>query len=98
MKESKKKIVAVQFEKKHGEGYGGREYSYYAETPLEVGQIVKVSTKNGESRVKVCNADVDESTINPTIRAMLRTITSSCLLLDSDGQPLMDNQISIFGE
>lgn len=50
-------IVQVQYENKSG-GYDGREFSYVADVPLKVGDIVKAPTKYGDRQARVCRVDV----------------------------------------
>lgn len=88
-------VVTVQFKYKHAEGYGGNEYSYYADVPLEVGQIVKVPTRYGDSEARVCKTGISEGTLGGALRACLKHITKDCLLLDEDGKPKMDAQQTI---
>lgn len=54
-------LVQVQFKSKYGDDYGGRPYTYVADVPLLVGDIVKVPTANGDSDARVCRIDVPES-------------------------------------
>lgn len=54
-------LVQVQFKSKYGNDYGGRPYTYVADVPLLVGDIVKVPTANGDSDARVCRIDVPES-------------------------------------
>ena len=51
-------IVQVQFKSRYGDTYGGRAYSYIADVPVSVGDIVKVPTANGDGDAKVCRVDV----------------------------------------
>lgn len=58
-------IVQVQFEDKRTPGYfSGGLYSYIGDHPLQVGDIVKVPTKFGESRAKVCRVNVPVTEIH----------------------------------
>lgn len=54
-------IVQVQFKSKYGDTYGGRPYSYIADIPVQVGDIVKVPTSNGDGEAKVCRVGVTEA-------------------------------------
>ena len=54
-------IVQVNFKNRYGEGYGGMNYTYIADVPLAVGDIVKVPTKYGDSEAKVCRVNVPEN-------------------------------------
>lgn len=54
-------IVQVQFKSKYGDTYGGRPYSYVADIPVDVGDIVKVPTSNGDGEAKVCRVGVTEA-------------------------------------
>lgn len=56
-------IVQVNFKNRYGEGYGGMNYTYIADVPLKVGDIVKVPTKYGDSEAKVCRVNVPEDEI-----------------------------------
>ncbi len=58
-----KNIVQVQFKKRYGEGYGGTNYTYIADVPVSVGDVVKVPTRYGDSEAKVCRVNVPESEI-----------------------------------
>lgn len=51
-------IVSVQFKNRHSEGYGGKEYTYLADIPVSVGDIVNVPTKYGDSEAMVRKVDV----------------------------------------
>ena len=53
-------LVQVQFKSRYGDSYGGRAYSYVADIPVQVGDIVKVPTANGDGEAKVCRIDVPE--------------------------------------
>lgn len=54
-------IVQVQFKSRYGDTYSGRPYSYVADVPVNVGDIVKVPTASGDGEAKVCRIDVPES-------------------------------------
>ena len=56
-------IVQVQFQNRFSGTYSGNAYTYYADNPVQVGDIVKVPTQSGESEAKVCRVDVPESEI-----------------------------------
>ena len=52
-------LVSVQFKSRHKKDeYGGCEYTYIADVPLQVGDIVNVPTKFGTSDARVCRIDV----------------------------------------
>ena len=52
-------IVNVQFEdRRHPGYYSGGSYSYIADNPLAVGDIVKAPTRYGDSIAKVCRVNV----------------------------------------
>lgn len=67
-------LVQVQFKNRYGEGYGGRPYTYIADQPLMVGDIVTVPTKFGDSEAKVTRIDVPEEEVS-SFRDALRHIT-----------------------
>lgn len=55
-------IVQVQFKNRYGGGfYSATRYSYIAEVPVAVGDIVNVPTRNGPGEAKVVAVDVPES-------------------------------------
>ena len=85
----KTNVVTVQYKDRHGEGYGGREYCYYAKTPLEVGQIVKCPTVSGETQARVSRVGISEATLPETLWGNLKAITSAHILLKADGEPCM---------
>lgn len=54
-------LVQVQFKDRRYDGYSGRAYTYIADVPLQVGDIVTVPTANGEGEARVCRVDVPDS-------------------------------------
>lgn len=54
-------LVQVQFKSRYNDTYGGRPYTYAADVPLQVGDIVKVPTANGDGDAKVCRINVPET-------------------------------------
>ncbi len=54
-------FVKVQFKSRFNDEYGGREYTYIADVPLEVGDIVSVPTSNGDGEARVCRVGVPEA-------------------------------------
>ena len=56
-------IVQVNFKNRYGEGYSGMNYTYIADVPLSVGDIVKVPTKYGDSEARVCRVNVPEDEV-----------------------------------
>lgn len=91
----RKQIVSVRYKSKYGDGYSERNYIYYSEIPLKVGQIINAPTKNGASEAKVSRVNVDESEIPAILRGCLKTITKDDLLLDAERMPQMDNQTTL---
>lgn len=67
-------IVQVQFKSRYRDEFCGNAYTYIADVPLLVGDIVKVPTKFGDSEARVCRIDVPESEI-PAWCGELRHIT-----------------------
>lgn len=58
------KIVGVKYEDKfEKKTFTGREYSYYTELDLEVGDIVEVPTRYGKSIAQVTRTDIDKQEI-----------------------------------
>ena len=56
-------IVQVQFKNRYTGAYSGNAYTYFADVPVQVGDIVRVPTNFGDSEAKVCRVDVPESEI-----------------------------------
>lgn len=55
-------IVQVQFKSLYSKMFVGRAYSYVADIPVQVGDIVKVPTAtNGYLEAKVCRVGVTEA-------------------------------------
>lgn len=53
------KLVAVQFRSRYKQDtFSGREFTYIADVPLSVGDIVNVPTKYGTSEARVSRVDV----------------------------------------
>jgi len=74
-----KQIVSVQFESRYRPGeYGGCEYSYFVADGinLKVGDIVKVTTRNGEGYARVSRVGLRESQIDERVMPFMRTIES----------------------
>lgn len=67
--------VQVQFKSRYRDGFGGAAYTYIADVPLAVGDIVKVPTKFGESDARVCRVNVPEDEV-PAFFGELRHITT----------------------
>ena len=56
-------LVQVQFRNRYGEGYGGAAYTYIANVPLAVGDIVTVPTKFGNNEARVCRINVPDAEV-----------------------------------
>lgn len=67
-----KNIVKVRYLNEFME-FSGREYTYFADQDLAVGDIVKVPTKFGTSTAKVSQINVSEKEVAP-IASLMRTI------------------------
>lgn len=58
------KIIGVKYEDRfEKKTFTGKEYSYYTELDLEVGDIVEVPTKYGKSIAQVSRTDIDKQEI-----------------------------------
>ena len=77
-------IVCVQFKSRYRDEYCGPAYTYRADVPLRVGDIVNVPTKFGDSEARVSRVGVSE--IEVEYLGELRHITEppavSCGLFD----------------
>lgn len=74
-----KAIVGVKFQSKSDPGsYEGREYSYFVADGLDlhVGDIVPVTTRNGEGLAKVTRTGIREGEIDERVMPFMRMIKS----------------------
>lgn len=61
---TKLNIVGVKYEDKFKKKtFSGREYSYYSDIDLEIGDIVEVPTRYGKSIAQVTRTNIDEKEI-----------------------------------
>ena len=68
-------IISVQFQSKlNPEEFAGREYTYYINGTVEVGDIILVPTKNGTGTAIVYRTDMKESDITEDIKPFIKTI------------------------
>ena len=67
-------IVQVQFKSRYGPGYSGTNYTYITDVPLEVGDIVKVPTRYGDSEARVSRVDVPADEVPNTFGGLLHII------------------------
>ncbi|MCL2215435.1 MAG: hypothetical protein FWB91_00310 [Defluviitaleaceae bacterium] len=87
-----KEIVSVKFQSKNNkQEFSGREYSYFAEIDLQVGDIVSAPVKNGYSIGKVTKANVSPQSVGCSL-SLLKTIHS---LAELDPEPSGDRQQTI---
>lgn len=71
-----KEIISVKFRSKtNKEEFAGREYSYYTNIPVNVGDIVIVPMKNGEVKAQITRVNINDSEINFD-KSLLKTITT----------------------
>ena len=54
-------LVQVQFKSRYSNSFEGTAYTYIADVPVAVGDIVTVPTSKGEGEAKVCRVDVPAS-------------------------------------
>lgn len=69
-------LIQVQFKSKYADSYGGRPYTYRTESPMNVGDVVTVPTRSGNSEARVCRVDVPESELDSFVRDKLLTVTA----------------------
>ena len=68
-------IIAVRFQsKKKPDEFTEREYTYYADVPFTVGEIILAPTSKGTAVVRVCRTDMTDADIDDNIRPYIRTI------------------------
>lgn len=73
----KSDLVQVQFKDTRYGGWGRQAYTYIADVPLAVGDIVSVETVNGEGEARVLRVNVPESELPSFLsREKLRHITA----------------------
>jgi len=79
-----KTIVSVRYFRIHGgkRFYAKPEYHYYADIPLNVGDVVKAPTAGGYKKARVYKVDVPESKVGERIH--LKTIDSLHELNESE--------------
>lgn len=77
----KRNLVQVQYRGRRSGKFEGDAYTYIADVPLEVGDIVNVPTKYGESEAQVCRINVPEGDI-PAWCGSLRHITEAAVPQD----------------
>lgn len=69
-------IIAVKYEDKYiPKTFGGKEYSYYTKTNINVGDLVKAPTKNGTNIAIVSKVNISEKEIE-NIKPYMKTIIS----------------------
>lgn len=77
-------IVTVQYESRLEPGvFVGREYSYFTDIPLAVGDIVKTPTKYGTSCAKIARIHVPEIEV-AKFKDVMRHITEKAKMLKPD--------------
>lgn len=71
----KKNIISVKYEDNYiPKIFGGKSYSYYTNTNVEVGDLVIAPTANGDKIARVSEINIQESKIEH-IKSYLKTIT-----------------------
>lgn len=61
---TKLNIIGVEYEDKFKKKtFSGREYSYYSDIDLEIGDIIEVPTRFGKSIAQVTRTNIDEKEI-----------------------------------
>lgn len=71
---TKLNIVGVKYEDKFEKKiFSGKEYSYYTEMDLEIGDIVEVPTRYGKSVAMVTRTNIPESEIE-SIKSYMKII------------------------
>lgn len=80
-------IVNVKYEDQYNEKiFSGKEYSYFAEIKLSVGDIVEVPTQYGLKTARVSKINIPEEkiiNIKPYMRVITRKIDKKKYLSDS---------------
>ena len=69
-------FVQVQFKNRRTGAYSGN-YSYIADVPLQVGDVVKVPTRFGDTEAKVCRIDVPINEIQCRVGQLLHITESA---------------------
>lgn len=74
-------LVQVQYRDRYSGKFGGNAYTYVADVPMEVGDVVSVPTRYGESEARVCRINVPEEDV-PAWCGSLRHITEAAVPQD----------------
>lgn len=69
-------IVQIQFKSRFSNKYGEKLYTYIADVPLAVGDIVTVPTRNGDGEARVARVNVPETEVEPWMHDRLQHITA----------------------
>ena len=87
-KEKNSGYIYVKYEDEHWpRTFGGKEYSYYTDLQLEVGDLVEAPTKYGTSIAKVTRINIPEEEIkdiNPYIKNITKKINKERFIYYSE--------------
>ena len=61
-------LVQVQFKSRYSSTFEGTAYTYIADVPVAVGDIVTVPTRKGEGEAKVCRVNMPETELPKWLR------------------------------
>lgn len=79
-------IIAVQYKNKSTGEYSGREYTYFADVPVAVGDEIIVPARNSQSAAKVSRIGIPEDEI-ASFADKLKTITEIIPANQPDTEP-----------
>lgn len=68
-------FVQVQFKSRYSDGFGGGKYTYIADVPVCVGDVVNVPTSNGTGEARVCRVGIPENEARGSYFGEFRHIT-----------------------
>lgn len=72
-------FVQVQFKSRYSDDFLGRAYTYIADVPVEVGDIVTVPTATGDGEAKVCRIGIPEAEARGSYFGEFKHITTPAM-------------------
>ena len=77
-------LVQVQFKSRYSNSFEGTAYTYVADVPVAVGDIVTVPTSKGDGEAKVCRVNIPETELPKWLTPdKLRHITKPAVVGDA---------------
>ena len=90
-------IVTVQYTDESTPGeFAGRNYSYYADVPLKVGDCVAVPSRRGTSLAKVTEIGIPDYRVESRVKEIMRHITTAPVPPPKPRRRLDPEQLDLF--